>query len=85
VTTEVDVPLLKIQFSCALFTVRLVLTGNIIIEAAPIVRKFEGQPLINLISWVQSKNKERIIIYVLEEEQKPDLKELLKRVIAERI
>jgi uncharacterized protein YbcI len=81
----VDAPLLKVQFSCALFTVRLVLTGNIITEAAPIVRKFEGQPLINLISWVRSKNKERIIIYVLEEERKPDLKELLKRIIAERI
>jgi hypothetical protein len=62
-----------------------VLTGNIITTAAPIVRRFEGQPLINLISWVRTKDDGRIIIGVLKEEQKPDLKELLKRIIAEKI
>ena len=33
----------KLYFSCRKFTVKLVTRGSIIVEAAPIVKRFEGQ------------------------------------------
>ena len=42
-------------FSCPGFTVRLVVKGGVIVEAAPIVRKFEGQTIGALISWARTR------------------------------
>lgn len=40
--------------SCARFTVEVETDGDKIVRAAPIVRKFLGQPLANLLEWAQS-------------------------------
>ncbi len=45
----------KLYFSCRKFTVKLVTRGSIIVEAAPIVKRFEGQTVDGLKSWARSK------------------------------
>lgn len=57
----------KFFFSCTKFTVLLVMRGQIIVEAAPIVRKFEGQTLAALAAWVKSKSWGPIIVEILAE------------------
>ena len=37
------------------FTVLLVMEGTVIVEAAPIVKRFEGQTIGALTSWAQSR------------------------------
>ena len=43
----------KVYFSCPKFTVLLVTEGPIIVEAAPIVKRFEGQTIGALTSWAR--------------------------------
>jgi hypothetical protein len=45
----------KVYFSCPGFTVRLVLEGSVIANAAPVVKAFEGQTIGDLTSWVRAK------------------------------
>lgn len=52
----------SVYFSCPKFTVRLVVRANIIQEAAPIAKRFEGQPLAALTQWAESKFGRPIII-----------------------
>lgn len=53
--------------SCHLFTVRVVTdSDDRIIEAAPIVRRFVGQPLANLLGWAAKRGG---FIYAWEEEE----------------
>lgn len=56
-------------------TVGVYATGNdphnrstIIVDSAPIVRKFRGQPLANLIGWMQRQGKLRLV-YVGEKDE----------------
>lgn len=42
---------MKHWVSCRLFTVRVITTRGIVTSAAPIVAKFKGQPLDNLLRW----------------------------------
>ena len=53
----------KIWFSCEKFTIGLTVEGEpaIIIQAAPIARKFVGQPLANLTQWAE-RNFGKVII-----------------------
>lgn len=37
--------------SCTKFTVRVEVQDGIITKAAPIVKMFEGQPIVNLTGW----------------------------------
>jgi hypothetical protein len=46
---------MSVYFSCPAFTVRLVLSGNVIWKAAPMAKRFEGQSVGDLASWAQSK------------------------------
>ncbi len=55
----------KLYFSCPKFTVLLVTEGQIIVEAAPIVRRFEGQTIGALTSWAQSRFDGPIIVQKL--------------------
>jgi hypothetical protein len=41
----------KHWISCQAFTVRVETTDGIITWAAPVVRKFTGQPLAHLLAW----------------------------------
>jgi len=41
-------------------TVRVRVRGKIIIDAAPVVRVFIGQPLPNLVQWLQRQGDVRI-------------------------
>ena len=41
-------------FSCPGFTVRLVVKGGVIVEVAPLVRKFEGQTFEALTAWART-------------------------------
>jgi hypothetical protein len=59
-------------FSCPKFTVRLVVKGTIIREAAPIVRAFEGQTLDALASWAKSKFGGPVIVEELPAVPCPD-------------
>lgn len=59
-------------FSCPKFTVRLVVSGTIIREAAPIVKKFEGQALEALASWAESKFGGPVIVKELPAVPYPD-------------
>jgi hypothetical protein len=59
-------------FSCPKFTVRLVVSGTIIQEAAPIVKKFEGQTLGALASWAESKFGGPVIVEELPAVACPD-------------
>ena len=52
----------KVYFSCRKFTVLLRTRGPIIVEAAPIVRSFEGKTLAALTAWVESKSWGPIIV-----------------------
>jgi hypothetical protein len=61
----------------------LTVQGDTITEAAPFVRRFEGQKLANLVSWAKTTFGGPLIIQILEEEQKPSLAQLLERVIQE--
>lgn len=45
----------KLYFSCPKFTVLLVVNGDVIEKAAPIVTVFEGQSLDALTAWAQSR------------------------------
>jgi hypothetical protein len=46
----------RLWFSCPSFTVRLVVNEhNVIVDAAPIVSRFIGQPLSNLERWALSR------------------------------
>lgn len=57
----------KVYFSCPKFTVRLVTNGPVIVEAAPIVKRFEGQTIGALTSWAESKFGGPIIVQKLSE------------------
>jgi hypothetical protein len=46
---------MSVYLSCPKFTVRLVLSGNVIWKAAPLAKAFEGQTLGALASWAESK------------------------------
>ena len=49
-------------FSCSRFTVQVDTDGNgTIVGAAPIVRKFVGQPVRNLIRWARAMGGLRIV------------------------
>ena len=52
----------KVYFSCPKFTVLLVMEGQIIVEAAPIVKRFEGQTIGALTSWAQRRFGGPIIV-----------------------
>jgi hypothetical protein len=57
----------KVYFSCPKFTVLLVTNGPVIVKAAPIVKRFEGQTLAALAAWVKSKSWGPIIVETLAE------------------
>jgi hypothetical protein len=76
-------PTLKLYFSCPKFSVKLTCVGDTITEAAPFVKKFEGQKLANLVSWTKSTFGGQIVIHVLDEIKKPSLVVLLDRIIQE--
>ena len=57
----------KVYFSCPKFTVRLVVSGTIIRNAAPMVKAFEGQTIGALTSWAESKFGGPIIVQKLSE------------------
>jgi hypothetical protein len=46
---------MHLWFSCKKFTVRLKVKDEVITDAAPIVRRFKGQSLQNLETWVLNK------------------------------
>ena len=52
----------KVYFSCPEFTVLLVIKGPVILTAAPIVKRFEGQTIGALTSWAQSRFGGPIIV-----------------------
>lgn len=52
----------KLYFSCPEFTVLLMTRGPVIVEAAPVVKRFEGQTIEALKSWVQDKFGGPIIV-----------------------
>ena len=56
----------KVYFSCPKFTVQLVMKGPIIVTAAPIVKRFEGQTIGALTSWAQKRFGGPIIVEKLE-------------------
>jgi hypothetical protein len=41
----------RFWISCRIFTVKVNVEDGVIVQAAPIVRKFVGQPLANLLKW----------------------------------
>jgi len=41
--------------SCSKFTVMIIVVNNKIIDAAPVINKFVGQPLDNLSKWMNTK------------------------------
>ena len=55
----------KVYFSCPKFTVLLVTNGPVIVEAAPIVKRFEGQTIGALTSWAKTKFAGPIIVQEL--------------------
>ena len=57
----------KVYFSCPKFTVLLVMRGPVIVKAAPIVKRFEGQTIGALTSWAESKFGGPIIVQKLSE------------------
>ena len=57
----------NVYFSCPEFTVLLVMEGAVIVKAAPIVRKFEGQTIGALTCWARSKFGGPIIVEKLSE------------------
>ena len=60
-----------VYFSCPKFTVRLVVDGTVIREAAPIVRSFQGQTVGALTAWAVSKFGGPIIVQNLSEHVLP--------------
>lgn len=44
----------SVYFSCPKFTVRLMVRRTVILQAAPIVRSFEGQTIDALTSWARA-------------------------------
>ena len=58
----------KVYFSCPNFTVLLVTNGPVIVKAAPIVKRFEGQTISALTSWAQSRFGGPIIVEKLNHE-----------------
>jgi hypothetical protein len=73
----------KVYFSCPKFTVLLVTRGSIIVKAAPIVKRFEGQTIGALTSWARSRFGGPIVVEKLPQaprsrepqDRKPPLKE----------
>lgn len=55
----------SVYFSCPSFTVRLLLNGNTIVEAAPIVRTFEGQTIDALTRWARTRFGGPIVVKCL--------------------
>jgi len=62
----------SVYFSCPEFTVRLVMRGTIILQAAPIVRSFEGQTIGALTSWARAAFGGPIIVERLSHSLAPD-------------
>ena len=56
----------KVYFSCPKFTVLLVTSGQVIVKAAPIVKRFEGQTIGALTSWARRRFGGPIIVENLE-------------------
>lgn len=50
--------------SCRLFTVRVEVRDNIIVNAAPVVKRFQGQPFNNLKRWMAKFGKFRVLALV---------------------
>lgn len=44
---------MTLWLSCSRFTVKVETRGLTIVDAAPLVRKFVGQPLANLVTWAE--------------------------------
>ena len=57
----------SVYCSCPKFTVRLMVEGAVILQAAPIVKKFEGQTIGALTSWAHAKFGGPIIVEKLSE------------------
>jgi hypothetical protein len=55
----------KVYFSCPKFTVLLVTRGPVIVTAAPIVKRFEGQTISTLTTWARSRFGGPIIVQKL--------------------
>ena len=55
----------SVYFSCLKFTVRLVVRGTVIVEAAPIVKTFEGQTIGALTTWAHDKFGGPIVVQKL--------------------
>ena len=60
----------RVYFSCPNFTVLLVMEGPIIVEAAPIIKRFEKQTISALTSWAHSRFGGPIVIKTLSQENK---------------
>ncbi len=45
----------SVRVSCPKFTVRVAVHAGVIVEAAPMVRTFIGQPLANLERWAKQR------------------------------
>ena len=62
----------KVFFSCPNFTVLLVTNGPVIVTAAPIVKRFEGQTVDMLKFWAQSRFSGPIVVEELRRFQHED-------------
>lgn len=49
----------RVWISCRLFTVAVTTEWGVITEAAPMVQRFKGQRVVNLIKWAQKFGGER--------------------------
>ena len=57
----------KVYFSCPEFTVLLAVKGRVIVKAAPIVKRFEGQTIGALASWARTRFGGPIVVERLSE------------------
>ncbi len=57
--------LTRVYFSCPKFTILLTLKGAVIVKAAPIVSKFEGQTIGVLTTWARAKFGGPIVVETL--------------------
>ncbi len=46
--------------SCPKFTVKLIIKNGMIVDTAPVVKRFIGQPYMNLINWFRRFGKVRV-------------------------
>jgi hypothetical protein len=60
-----DAAVTRVYFSCPKFTVLLTLKGTVIVKAAPIVSRFEGQTIGALTSWARAKFGGPIVVETL--------------------